>query len=150
MGDLSVQMEVPTLTRGFMTTLPFSIFAIALAVAGLPLVSSAQDANGANSTNSPLAFANADRNHDGMMGRSEVPKELHDLRAHFDQFDSDHDHRLSEQEYGVYLTSLSQGGCRDDIYTKAKCAIGANSSHLDRGGRDVVPSMPPPRQPTGH
>ena len=84
------------------------------------------------------------------MGRSEVPKELHDLRAHFDQFDSDHDHRLSQHEYGVYLTTLGSASCRDDIYTKAKCAISANGSHLDRSGRDVVPKMQPQRQPTGH
>jgi hypothetical protein len=51
-------------------------------------------------------FAEADKNHDGVLSRSEIPSGLHDLRAHFDQYDIDNNHQLSKAEFSIYLASL--------------------------------------------
>jgi hypothetical protein len=85
-------------------------FAVAFAGLAMPVVAKAQAVS-----DSPLAFANADKNHDGFMSRSEVPKDLHDLRAHFDQYDQNHDHRLSEGEYGDFLTAMVAGACHSNL-----------------------------------
>ncbi|MEP6899687.1 MAG: EF-hand domain-containing protein [Rhodanobacter sp.] len=87
-------------------------FFIALALAGL---ATSVFAAGQAASDSPLAFVNADKNHDGSISRSEVPKELNDLRAHFDQYDENHDHRLSQQEYGGFLTAMVAGACQSNL-----------------------------------
>lgn len=77
----------------------------------------AQDITKDNVANSPLYFPNIDKNKDGYLSRSEVPKELHDLRTHFDQYDQNHDHRLSSAEYSSYLTAMVAGACNSNLQT---------------------------------
>lgn len=107
-----------------MKTSVFTPFCIAVAFAGLFASSAvlAQDGAAKDAKDSPLYFANVDKNGDGSIGRSEVPKELHDLRTHFDQYDVNHDHRLSKAEYVSFLATLNQGACRENDHTAAKCA----------------------------
>lgn len=54
------------------------------------------------------AFGDLDKNHDGRLTRSEVPKDvetLKPLRAHFREADLDGNGSLSEQEYLKYTTA---------------------------------------------
>lgn len=61
-------------------------------------------------------FNRLDRNGDGGLSRSELPRDMHDLRGHFMQADWDHNGRLSAQEYVMYrqhtvpmYTSITHG-----------------------------------------
>lgn len=131
----------------------FAALCTALAVAGLSLSASvsAQAAPAANPADSPLYFPNVDKNHDGSIGRSEVPKDLSDLRTHFDQYDANHDHRLSEAEYVGYLRTLGSAACRDDIHTSTKCAISPYAGDPMRPGYGSdSPAVSPPKAPVGH
>jgi hypothetical protein len=59
---------------------------------------------------SPFYFPNIDINRDGFISRSELPKELNDLRTHFDEYAFD-DHRLSKREYVQYLKTIADARC---------------------------------------
>ena len=126
---------------GFLTlciTLTVAGFSVSAAVA-------AQDAPLGNPADSPLYFPNVDKNGDGSIQRSEVPKELRDLRTHFDQHDKNHDHRLSEAEYVAYLSTLGAAACRDDIHVSAKCAISPYAGEPRRPGYGSdSPAVSPP------
>lgn len=60
---------------------------------------------------SPLYFGNLDRNHDGLLSRSEIPKALRDLSAHFDQYDVDQNHRIDSSEYADFMQNTAYGNC---------------------------------------
>lgn len=47
-------------------------------------------------------FLELDRNHDMLLTRSELPQKMVILRAQFDKYDLDHDHRLSYSEFANY------------------------------------------------
>ena len=47
-------------------------------------------------------FLRLDRNHDGLLTRSELPERMFILRAQFDKYDLDHDHRLNYSEFANY------------------------------------------------
>lgn len=131
----------------------FATLCTAFAIAGLSVSTAmaAQDVTPQDAANSPLYFANADKNHDGFIGRSEVPKELNDLRTHFDQYDVNHDHRLSEAEYVNYLRTVGSGACRDDIHTKTKCAISPYANDVQEAGYGhESPAVRPPNTPANH
>lgn len=54
------------------------------------------------------AFGDLDKNHDGRLSRSEIPKDvetLKPLRAHFREADLDGNGTLSEQEYVKYTAA---------------------------------------------
>lgn len=55
-------------------------------------------------TESKPGFDTLDANGDGRLTRSEVPEDMHDLRAHFMEYDRDHDGKLSPPEYGLYAS----------------------------------------------
>jgi hypothetical protein len=130
-----------------MNKLGFVTFCTVMAVAGASMSSavSAQGAATGNPSDSPLYFSNVDKNGDGVISRSEVPKDLPGLRAHFDQYDSNRDHRLSEAEYVNYLSTLGSKACRDDIHTQAKCQI---SPYAGDARRDYAGESPAVRPPT--
>lgn len=48
------------------------------------------------------AFLELDRNHDMLLTRSELPERMSILRAQFDRYDLDHDHRLNYSEFANY------------------------------------------------
>jgi len=48
------------------------------------------------------AFLSLDRDHDMLLSRSELPREMVVLRAQFDKYDMDRDHRLSYSEFANY------------------------------------------------
>jgi hypothetical protein len=48
------------------------------------------------------AFLGLDRDGDMLLSRSELPKEMIVLRAQFDKYDLDRDHRLSYSEFASY------------------------------------------------
>ncbi len=48
------------------------------------------------------AFLELDRNHDMLLTRSELPERMPILRAQFDKYDLDHDHRLDYSEFANY------------------------------------------------
>ena len=129
-----------------------SIIGIAWAIVqlSLPAFASTPDGPRVSPADSPLYFNNADKNHDGSIGRSEVPTELHDLRAHFDLYDTDHDHRLSEAEYVSYLRTLGTAACRNDIHINQKCAVSPYSADPERIGNGGSPAVSPPKTPVGH
>lgn len=89
------------------------LFALAMVAASSLVGVAAQTVTAANASSSPLYFPNMDKNHDGLLSRSEVPKEAHELRVHFDQYDLNKDHRISVAEYSAYLKSVaaSSGAC---------------------------------------
>ncbi len=128
-------------------------FLLVLMLAGLGASASvfAQSAS-----DSPLAFVNVDKNHDGLVSRSEVPKELHDLRSHFDQYDSDANHRLSEGEYAGYLVAASSGACQKTMQGAGNPNCGGASAvggdMIERQGAALRASQPvqPPRTNQGH
>ncbi|EIL96781.1 EF-hand domain-containing protein [Rhodanobacter thiooxydans] len=86
-----------------------------------------------NSTMAPPTFSSMDTNHDGVLVRSEIPEQLHDLRAHFDQYDVAGDHRLTEVEYASYLdrTRAQREGCVDGRTINSSPCIDA----LSRAGQ---------------
>lgn len=130
----------------------FATLCSAFAIAGLAMSTAiaAQDVTPQDAANSPLYFANADKNHDGFIGRSEVPKQLNDLRTHFDQYDRNHDHRLSEAEYVSYLQTFGAGACRDDKHTNAKCQVSPYASDMqDAGFGHDAPAVSVPKSPAG-
>lgn len=109
----------------------------------------AQNITPENAKNSPLYFANVDKNGDGSIGRSEVPKELSGLRANFAQYDLDHDHRLSEHEYVTYLKTMGQGACRENAHTESKCSSSPYSMSTPTMGVSDV-NAPPGRPQRGN
>jgi hypothetical protein len=98
---------------------------VAIVFAGLGVTAdvAAQALAPASAANSPLYFPTVDKNHDGSISRSEVPKELAALRTYFDQYDVDHNHRLSATEYTAFLSTLSQDACRQDKRHLGSCAL---------------------------
>ncbi|WP_083845935.1 hypothetical protein [Rhodanobacter spathiphylli] len=120
---------------------------LALAVAGisLPSFASAQNVTSDSASSSPLYFANVDKNGDGVISRSEVPKDLPGLRAHFDQYDLNRDHRLSEGEYVSYLGSIGSTACRDDQHTEAKCQVSPYAGDARRQYSGESPAVRPPK-----
>ncbi|WP_189439823.1 EF-hand domain-containing protein [Rhodanobacter panaciterrae] len=129
---------------------------IALAmVASSPFIGAvAQSITPENVTSSPLYFPNIDKNHDGFISRSELPKDLHDLRAHFDQYDLNKDHRLSSAEYSTYLKTLAAGACNSarQSTTEANCSqtSGMGSQPDARPDMGTVYLPPPPPPSGGH
>jgi hypothetical protein len=85
-----------------------------------------------SAVNAPV-FSSLDANHDGVLVRSEVPKQLHELRAHFNQYDVAGDHRLTEIEYTSYLDRIraQQDGCVDGRLVNSSPCIDA----LSRAGQ---------------
>lgn len=106
------------------------ILSTALAAAQLSStpVANAQVVASMNPADSPLYFSNADKNHNGSIVRSEVPLELQDLRTHFDLYDANHDHRLSEPEYVSYLRTLGSAACHDDVHVNQRCKFSPYSA----------------------
>lgn len=47
-------------------------------------------------------FNRLDRNHDGQLSRSEIPKDMKYLRSYFIEQDWDHNGKLSPEEYVLY------------------------------------------------
>jgi hypothetical protein len=129
----------------------FVTFCAVMAMAGGPLSSavSAQEAAVENPAASPLYFPNVDKNGDGVVSRSEIPKELPELRAHFDQYDANRDHRLSEGEYVNYLTTLGSRACREDVHTQAKCQISPYAGDPRRDYAGESPAVNPPKTSGG-
>ena len=109
----------------------------------------AQNITPESAKNSPLYFANVDKNGDGSIGRSEVPKELSGLRSHFDQYDLNRDHRLSEYEYVTYLKTMGQGACRENVHTESKCSSSPYSMSTPTMGVSDV-NAPKGRPQTGN
>lgn len=129
------------------------VFAVALGAGFFATTALAQDAKQGSMADSPLAFANADKNGDGSLSRSEVPKELRDLRAHFDQYDANRDHRLSEGEYAGYLASLGEGACRNELHmdtSKCKMLPGISATGQSLNGFSNIPKVSnnPPKVPS--
>lgn len=60
--------------------------------------------SGPQATDTKPGFDTLDKNGDGRLTRSEVPEDLRDLRAHFREYDRDHDGKLSPPEYGMYAS----------------------------------------------
>ena len=59
-------------------------------------------------------FGKADRDHDGRLKRSEIPREFVLLRARFDDFDVNHDGYLEADEIVAYI-ARSGGGAGLDM-----------------------------------
>ena len=72
------------------------------------------------------AFHEIDKNHNGVVTRSELPDHLSDLRAHFDQYDGG-DHRLTQAEYANYLSAARQIG-RCESFTSSTCVTSLSSA----------------------
>ncbi len=107
----------------------------------------AQDAKPADMSSSPLFFGNIDKNHDGAISRSEVPKDLHDLRVHFSRYDANQDQRLSSAEYSYYLKGMASGNSgacntNQQILTDPNCA---GMGRMRENGQRYSPPPPPIR-----
>lgn len=64
---------------------------------------SAQDQSAqADESDARPTFAELDKNHDGKLSRSEIPHNLHELRARFRSYDKDGNGSLSPDEYQVF------------------------------------------------
>ncbi|MHB1056390.1 MAG: EF-hand domain-containing protein [Rhodanobacter sp.] len=136
-----------------MLKLRFAGLYVLLAMAGLWSAGDvrSQDITKENVANSPLYFPNVDKNKDGYLSRSEVPKGLHDLRTHFDQYDQNHDHRLSAAEYSDYLTAMVAGACNSNLQSAKNPNCSGNpgvqgSLPGNNFGRPVIALPPPPQQ----
>lgn len=88
-----------------MKMLVLSLLAVTAAASSPLVVAMHANPGGASGSRSSL-FNAADTNHDGMLSRSEVPEAWADLRTHFDAVDLDHNLRLSEPEFNLYLRAL--------------------------------------------
>jgi hypothetical protein len=59
------------------------------------------------------SFSDLDKNHDGKLLRSEIPKDvdaIKQLRAHFREADLDDNGSLSEEEYQRYVSNIILSG----------------------------------------
>lgn len=68
--------------------------------------SSSNDLDNVSPNGGLPGFADLDKDHDGNLSRSEIPKDvtgLKPLRAHFMEADKDHNGRLSANEYARYI-----------------------------------------------
>ncbi len=86
-----------------------------LGLAATTMASAMDDAAAPSSAVAQPAFKSLDVNRDGVLVRSEIPKQLRALRAHFNQYDVAGDHRLTEVEYASYLdrSNAQRAGCVD-------------------------------------
>lgn len=99
------------------------VWLCAAVVMAAPTISAAwaQQAQAKSSGDALPNFAQLDKDGNGQVSRSEVPTNLHDLRAHFDQYGGQ-DHRLSQGEYENYMARVNDAACRSDQYIKfASC-----------------------------
>jgi hypothetical protein len=91
-----------------------------------------------SSGKAPPTFEELDVHHDGLLTRSEIPKELHGLHDHFQEYDFNHDHRIDKAEYTTYLSSISSdtASCTpEERKGSSECERGANNNasiHQDR------------------
>ncbi|MFC4763727.1 EF-hand domain-containing protein [Dyella koreensis] len=96
----------------------------------------------------PPSFEELDVHHDGLLTRSEIPKELHGLHDHFQEYDFNHDHRIDKAEYTTFLSSISNGtgDCTaEERKGSSECTPGVNNVtniHQDRA--------PPPQMFANH
>ena len=88
-----------------------SLIALALLASSSLMASEVRNATPPDVSKSPLYFPNIDKNHDGFLSRSELPKEMVDLLVNFDHYDGNGDHRLSVSEYRNYLMTLADPSC---------------------------------------
>jgi hypothetical protein len=114
-----------------MKALVTKILPALLVAFGFAAAASATDVlAGTSSAAERPAFSSLDVNHDGVLSRSEIPKQLHELRAYFERYDFAGDHRLTETEYMSYLgrNRTQRGGCADGrILTASPCVHGLSS-----------------------
>lgn len=77
----------------------------ALLVAAAFTTASARSDDGNSSKDQKTAptFESLDKNHDGRLTRSEIPRDMHALRRQFHSYDRDGNGTLSRQEYEAYL-----------------------------------------------
>lgn len=61
----------------------------------------------------PPTFGEADRDHDGRLKRSEIPRDLVLLRTRFTKFDANHDGYLEPPEIMAYLASSRESAGLD-------------------------------------
>jgi Ca2+-binding EF-hand superfamily protein len=84
----------------------FAALAASFGWSGMAIAQSAQPAHSQSQSqstdNAKPAFAQIDKNHDGRLTRSEIPKTMHDLRSHFTTVDKDGNGSLSTEEYEAY------------------------------------------------
>ena len=102
---------------------------------------------------SSLDFTHVDKNGDDLISRSEIPKSLHDLRSHFDQYDTNHDHRLSQDEYADFLASMNESACRSDQHIQsARCQLLPVGVDPMRNGFSNIPKVTnnPPKVPVNN
>lgn len=138
-------------------TFSWLLTALAVVSSSTFVTVAAQSVTPQNANSSPLYFPNLDKNHDGFISRSEVPKELHDLRQHFNDYDGNQDHRLSVAEYSNYLTKLAAGNAGACNSSKQRLANSSCDTMRGMGtGAQFSPSIyappqaPPPPPPSGH
>ena len=118
-----------------------------VACAGSAVAQEAKDA-AKDAAQDPLSFEVADANHDGFISRSEVPKQLNDVRAHFAQYDKDGDHRLSRREYNDALAATGATRPCDNhevSQTKTSCGDALDPGITRREAPVAQPSPHPPQ-----
>ena len=81
------------------------LFAAGLLCSAVFAAASAQSSGNASSKDQKPepSFNTLDKNHDGRITRSEVPRYMHALRRDFHRYDRDGNGSLSRQEYQAYL-----------------------------------------------
>lgn len=116
----------------------FTAVAVAL-VLMIPVMAVAQESGKA-----PPTFEELDVHHDGLLTRSEIPKEMHGLHDHFQEYDFNHDHRIDKAEYTTYLSSASAntGDCTaEERRASSECSRGVNNGtniHQDRAAPPLM------------
>jgi hypothetical protein len=91
------------------------LIALACALCAVPVVAAPKLQPGvkdAGATDAP-SFEELDKNHDGKLVRSEMPKDvdaLKQLRAHFREADLDGNGSLSKEEYQRYVSNIISAG----------------------------------------
>ena len=103
---------------------PVTALAIALGLACAPVIASqasvakgttpapqssrtAADVTLISTARKVYSFQELDRNHNGMLSRSEIPKDMVNLRRNFTRADFDGNGQLSPQEYVLYSKGLA-------------------------------------------
>lgn len=123
----------------------FHHWVVLIAMAAAMTASSSVGAQDASVGGTLHMFDDLDTNHDGGISRSELPRDLIQIRTHFSDYDKDGNQRLSRDEYQMALVLSANRGCSTAVGIPIpECRLGVREPNEALRERPVArePSVP--------